>query len=584
MPEPSPWPASSVFGEAGLAVAGVGARELADRFATPLLVFDLADVRERMRTMRGAFSDVAYAVKAFTGHAMVRLAHQEGLDLLCSSGGEVEACLRAGVPAGAINLHGNAKTDAELRLAVQAGIGLVIADGPEELARLDAIAEGAGREVDVMLRVRPGVEADTHEKIATGHEESKFGVTRGEVAAPPVGSQILEAGPALATLEVLVSVAREAGFVPRVLDVGGGFGVTYVDEDPVTPQVLAAALAGRLEVLAGDAGWPMPALAVEPGRWLVANPACTLYTVLARKRAGGRDLLAVDGGMSDNLRPMLYDAVHAVALASRGSGAAEETVTVVGRHCESGDVLARDVSLPAGVEPGDLIAVAATGAYSYPLASAYNRFGRPAVVAVQDAEVIPWLRREDAGDMDRLEIAPRRREPEAAPAGVQVRPARPADARAFLAHWSEIVQEGGSIRTERVAAAPAQVRRRFKRSWGPEDANVLAMAGADVVGHIGLSRERHPATRHVATFGMAVSPGFRRRGVGEALLAAGFRWAREQGVAKIVLSVFPDNTAAIALYRGLGFVEEGRLAGHAWTSSGPRDEILMAAWVDGEDR
>ena len=183
MPEASPWPASAIVDGEGLAIAGVGAVELAARHGTPLLVFDLADVRARMRRVRTAFPRAAYAVKAFTGHAILRLAAEEGLDLLCASGGEVEACLRAGVRAPAIQLHGNAKTDAELELAVEAGIGLVIADGLGELERLDRIAAGADVAVDVLLRVRPGVEADTHEKIATGHEESKFGLGRGEAAA-----------------------------------------------------------------------------------------------------------------------------------------------------------------------------------------------------------------------------------------------------------------------------------------------------------------------------------------------------------------------------------------------------------------
>jgi ribosomal protein S18 acetylase RimI-like enzyme len=349
------------------------------------------------------------------------------------------------------------------------------------------------------------------------------------------------------------------------------------------PVALARTLAARLATLASAAGWPMPELRVEPGRWLVANAGCTIYTVLGRKEAGGRTLVAVDGGMSDNLRPMLYDAVHAIARASAPPDSdAVRTVTVVGRHCESGDVLAHDVPIVGTLEPGDLLAVAATGAYTYAGASTANRFGRPAVVGVEEGRITPWLRREDAADMDRLEVSgatPTRRAE--TPQGVTIRPATPSDARGFLAHWGDVVMESRFLRTERVETTPTQVRKRFRRSWMSEEANILAVAAdGRVVGHLGMSRERHPATRHVATLGMAVTAGDRRRGVGTALLAEGFRWARDHGVAKLLLSVYPENTPAIALYRRFGFEEEGRLARQSRTSSGVRDEILMAAWVE----
>ena len=595
MAESEPWPASAVFGPSGLTIGGVAASELAARFGTPLLVFDAQDLRARMRAARTAFPRVAYAVKAFTGHVVVRIAVEEGLDLLCASGGEIEACLRAGVGAARLQLHGNAKTDAELALAARAGIGLVIVDGADELERVDAAAREAGRVLDVLLRVRPGIAVDTHEKIATGHEESKFGIDRDRApsvaracaALPGVrllgfhghaGSQILETGPALAVLDVLAAVAREAGVTPAVLDIGGGFGVTYTDEVPLEAGPLSAALRSRLEVLAAEAGWPVPELRAEPGRSLVANPGCTIYTVMARMRAGGRELVAVDGGMSDNLRPMLYDAVHAVSPASApGAVPVREVVTIVGRHCESGDVLARDVALPVGVAPGDLLAVAATGAYTYSLASVYNRFGRPAVVGVAGGRATTWLRREDAADMDRLEVALARPRVESVPEGVMIRSARPGDARRFLVHWSEVVAEGLFLRTERADATPAQVRRRFRRS--ADEANLLASTAGAVVGHISVTRERHPATSHVATLGMAVSPAWRGRGIGAALLAEGLSWARGHGVEKVLLSVYPENTAAIALYRRSGFVQEGRLSRQSRKAYGDVDEILMAAWI-----
>jgi diaminopimelate decarboxylase len=190
----------------------------------------------------------------------------------------------------------------------------------------------------------------------------------------------------------------DAGIRPAIIDVGGGFGVTYTDETPSDVVAVAAALRDELDANGSDA-----ALQIEPGRAIIANPGLTLYRVLSRKQAGGRNLVAIDGGMSDNLRPALYDARHDVAAVSNGNGPTEQ-VTVVGRHCESGDVVVDDVSLPAGLARGDLLAVAATGAYTYPLASAYNRFGRPAVVGVRDGDATLWLRREDVDDMDRLDV------------------------------------------------------------------------------------------------------------------------------------------------------------------------------------
>jgi len=415
---PSPWPANARSSERGLTVAGVVAVDLAARFGTPLLVIDEADVRQRMRTVRVAFPRVAYAVKAFTSRRMIGIALEEGLDLLCASGGELEACLRAGAPGDRLLLHGNAKTDVELRAAVASGVRWVIADGVDELERLDPIARTAGVVQPVLLRVVPEVEVHTHEAIATGHAESKFGTPLAEAPEAArraaslaglrldgfhahAGSQILDVAPYLRVVDRLGDVARDAGVTVRVVDVGGGFGIRYADEPPLDVGELARALHERLR------GWPgRPDPVVEPGRALIGNPGITLYRVLARKRVGARTLIAVDGGMSENPRPVLYDARYAVAPAGPpgGRAGATERVTLVGRHCESGDVLVPALDLPAGVAAGDLLAMAATGAYTYSLASAYNRFGRPAVVGVLDGRVRPWLRREDADDLDRLEV------------------------------------------------------------------------------------------------------------------------------------------------------------------------------------
>jgi diaminopimelate decarboxylase len=377
-------------------------------------VIDEADMRDRMRATAAVFPRVAYAVKAMTCAAVIRAALEEGLDLLCASGGEVSTCLRSGAPASRLLLHGNAKTDEELALAVDMGLGAVIVDGQEELDRLASIARGAGASQPILLRVTPEVQVATHEAIATGHAASKFGVplaaaveaARRAASTAGVrliglhahaGSQVLDVDAHVRVLRVLLRVADAAGVRPAVVDIGGGFGVTYTDETPSDPAAVATAL--RRELDAHKVG---TVLQVEPGRAIVANPGVTIYRVLARKHAAGRDLVAVDGGMSDNLRPALYGARHEVAAVRAPEGATEQ-VTVVGRHCESGDLVADDVSLPTGLARGDLLGVAATGAYTYPLASTYNRFGRPAVVGVRDGEPTLWIRREDADDMDRLD-------------------------------------------------------------------------------------------------------------------------------------------------------------------------------------
>ena len=411
MPEHSPWPASARWEPDGLSIGGVSAVELAARFDTPLMVFDEWDLRERMRAVRALFPHVAYAVKAMTCAAVIRIGLEEDLDLLCASGGEVLACLRAGAPPGRLLLHGNAKSDEELTLAVRERIGWVIVDDAEELERLDGLARAVGIVQPILLRVIPEVSVDTHAAIATGQAASKFGTPLAEAPAVArraaelgglrldglqahAGSQVLEVGAFVAVARALRDVAMQAEIEPAVWDVGGGFGVTYGAEAPLDIAAVATAVQAELA---------SSALQVEPGRALVANPGLTLYRVLARKRAGGRTLLAVDGGMSDNLRPALYDAQHEVRSAAP-AGAATETVTVVGRPCESGDVLAPAATLPIELTRGDLVAMAATGAYAYPLASIYNRFGRPAVVGVHDGQATPWIRREEPDDMDRLDV------------------------------------------------------------------------------------------------------------------------------------------------------------------------------------
>jgi diaminopimelate decarboxylase len=596
-----PWPDHATLGPDGLSIAGVTATELAERFGTPLLVVDEEHLRARARRFASLFPHPLYAVKAFTSRAAIRIVLEEGLDLLAATGGELLACLDAGAPASRIVLHGNDKSDAELRMAVTTGVRLVNVDNPEELERLEAAAAEAGVVQDVMLRVIPEVGAGAHRKIVTGAAGSKFGTPLPLVPAAvrragelphvrPVGihahlgSQVLEAEPYLREVDVLLDLLarlrEETGFEAELLDLGGGFGVAYTDERPLALDELAPALLARVREGAEARGLPVPHTLVEPGRSVVGGAMVTLYRVGTVKVAD-RVLVAVDGGMSDNIRPMLYGARYTVAPAGPPRDDAPVVVDVVGRHCESGDVLAEAVALPFAVRRGDLLAFAATGAYTYPMASNYNRVGRLAVVAVRDGRAEPWLRREDERELGRLELTPPPAREVAAPTvpGVRVRPARPRDARSFLEAFSSVAAERRFIQTEVPTATARSYRRRFRRSPGADGAHLVAVEGERVIGAISIRRGDHPATRHLATLGMFVVAERRGLGVGAALLAAAMRWAREQAIERVELTVYPHNEAALALYRRFGFEEEGRLRRHAKKSYGYEDEILMAAWI-----
>ena len=433
MPLPSlpsfatPWPATARWGAAGLEIGGVPVAALARRFGTPLVLLDTAHVRRRCAEVRAAFPQVHYAVKALTSRRLLRLVNSEGLRLLAASHGELEACLRAGLPAAHIALHGAAKSAAELERAIGAGVGLLICDNAGEIALADRIADSLGRRQDVLVRVVPGVQAGGHPHIVTGTAASTFGLSieSGEAEAAVVavvesrglhfrglhahiGSQILDAAPYLATANTLVEfagrLARTAGVDTDLLDLGGGFGVTYVDEQPLDLASLGRLLHDRIAAAAAREGIPAPRLVVEPGRVLVGNAAVTLYSVRSVKRRGAdAPIVAVNGGMSDNPRQMYYGARYRVAHVERDrSGPLVET-TVVGQHCESGDVVAAGVLLADDIRAGQLLAVPSTGAYCYSMASNYNRTPRPAVVAVAGGDAEVWLRRETHDDLDRLE-------------------------------------------------------------------------------------------------------------------------------------------------------------------------------------
>jgi diaminopimelate decarboxylase len=423
----SPWPLTADRDQGGaLSIGGVAVTDLVAEHATPLWVVDEHDLRERARAYRAAFSggDVAYASKAWCTVGVLQLVTEEGLLVDVASGGELYTADVAGVPMDQVVFHGNAKSRDELAMAARLGVGRVVVDSTEELRRLEQIGRDTGHTFDVWLRITPGIDAHTHDFVRTGQDDSKFGFTlslghadeaaEATVAAAHVrlrgvhahiGSQIFGTDPFVANAEVLIDMLarwrEKLGLVLGELNVGGGMGIRYTHEDhPVDIARYGAAVLDAVESACRRHDYPAPRLVVEPGRAIVAPSTVTVYRVEVVKHLPGiRTFVAVDGGMSDNIRPALYDAEHEVALANRISTAAPMGCTVVGKHCESGDLVRERAALPSDVAPGDLLAVAATGAYTASMASNYNRLPRPAAVLVADARARPLLRRETYADL-----------------------------------------------------------------------------------------------------------------------------------------------------------------------------------------
>jgi diaminopimelate decarboxylase len=436
---PGIWPRGARRIGGVITIGGRDVRDLATEFGTPLYVCDEADVRSRCRDYREAFGPQArvfYAAKAFCSRAMLRWVSSEGLGVDVCTGGELEIALLAGVPPEEITLHGNNKTLDELERAVRAGVGHIVTDSFEEIARLAYLtdpspAEGAPptNRPKVLVRVTTGVEAHTHEFMATAHDDQKFGFSLASGAADEavrrvltcpglefaglhshIGSQIFDtAGFEVAAhrvLELAVRIRDEHGIEIAELDLGGGFGIAYTEEDDAPEVVkLAHSLRQIVDWQCHAAGLPVPRLTVEPGRGIVGPSMVTLYSVGTIKDVDGlRTYVSVDGGMSDNIRTALYDASYSCALASRASSAPPMLSRVVGRHCESGDIVVRHAYLPSDLVPGDLLAVPATGAYCRSLASNYNHVLRPAVVAVGGGEARVIVRRERMDDLLSLDM------------------------------------------------------------------------------------------------------------------------------------------------------------------------------------
>ncbi|WP_374999833.1 diaminopimelate decarboxylase [Aeromicrobium sp. CTD01-1L150] len=429
------WSSGVAKSDGVLSVAGVTAPELAQEFGTPLYVVDEGDFRGRARAFAEAFpdADIYYAGKAFLCVATARWVAEEGLSLDVCTGGELAVALRAEFPPGRIGLHGNNKSVAELRRALEVGVGRIIVDSVEEIERLDALTAELGVDAQVMVRVTAGVEAHTHEYISTSHEDQKFGFSIADgaaldavrrVAAAPrlrllglhshIGSQIFVTdGFEVAARRVLrlhAQIADELGLAPPELDLGGGFGIAYTTQDhPSTPADLARELLKIVDDECAALGVEVPKLSLEPGRAIAGPSTFTLYEVGTVKEVrldgnASRRYVSVDGGMSDNIRPALYSADYSCTLASRGSDVPPVLSRVVGKHCESGDIVVKDEYLPADVTADDLLAVPGTGAYCRSLASNYNHVPRAAVVAVRDGEARVIVRRETEDDLLALDL------------------------------------------------------------------------------------------------------------------------------------------------------------------------------------
>jgi diaminopimelate decarboxylase len=432
---PSLWSSTARKGAAGsLQVGGVDLRDLVAEHGSPAYVLDEADFRSRARAFHEAFDgyQVFYAGKAFLCTTVARWVAEEGLSLDVCTGGELAVALRAGFDPARIGFHGNNKSADELRRAVEAGVGRIVVDSFHEIDRLVAVTAETGRVAPVMVRVTAGVEAHTHEYIATAHEDQKFGfsITSGDALdavrrvreAPGlellglhshIGSQIFDtSGFEVAARRVLAlhaQVSTELGVTLPELDLGGGFGIAYTtQDDPSDPAQLATEMTKIVEHECRALEVAVPALSIEPGRAIVGPAMCTVYEVGTVKEvrldAGAtRTYVSVDGGMSDNIRTALYDADYSCTLASRRSEAEPVLGRVVGKHCEAGDIVVKDEFVPGDLAPGDLLAVPGTGAYCRSMASNYNHVPRPPVVAVRDGTSTVVVRRETEDDLLRTD-------------------------------------------------------------------------------------------------------------------------------------------------------------------------------------
>ncbi|GGM22477.1 diaminopimelate decarboxylase [Paraliobacillus quinghaiensis] len=418
-----------------LTIGGLDTTYLAKKYGTPLFVYDVNKIRENARAFVDTFehygvkAQVAYASKAFSSIAMLQVAKQEKLSLDVVSQGELYTALQADFPVEKIHLHGNNKNVAELEMAVKYNIGCVVIDNFHEIELLKDILANYQTEMDVLLRVTPGIEAHTHDYILTGNEDSKFGFDLANGQAEEafqrlqeidtihvkglhchIGSQIFETDGFIMAVrrlfDALAGWKKTYHYVPQVLNLGGGFGIRYTDEDqPLALDGYVEALVTEIKLQVDQLEMDFPEIWIEPGRAIVGNTAVTLYTIGSKKAIPGvRDYIAVDGGMTDNIRPALYQAKYEAVVANKVNMPPSTTASIAGKCCESGDMLIWDVPLPS-VEPGDILAVFSTGAYGYSMSSHYNRFPKAAVVFVEDMQDKIVIQRETYQDVVKNDLS-----------------------------------------------------------------------------------------------------------------------------------------------------------------------------------
>lgn len=431
---------NSSFETGEFVIAGMSATSIAKEFQTPVFVIDEEDFFERARIFKETLERAAgekagqtfYAGKAFLCKEVARWVDQAGLSLDVCTGGELEVALAANFPPSRMEFHGNNKSLNEIRRAIEVGIGLIVVDSEIELERVSSIASELKKSQRILIRITPGVEVHTHDYIATAHEDVKFGLSIASGAAAAlmskaigspglelrgvhfhIGSQVTTSdGHELAikrTIEFISDFTKKSGFVIEEFDIGGGYAISYTDQDDVfDPVRIIEALVAAIRGESDRHGIEMPIVSIEPGRAIIGPTTSTLYEVGTVKEVeldqGSRTYISVDGGMSDNIRTSLYDASYSVALANRVSTAPTKSSRVVGKHCETGDIVVRECELPGDVRPGDLLVTPATGAYGRSMASNYNHVPRPPVIAIRDGKARIIVRRETYQDLLGLDL------------------------------------------------------------------------------------------------------------------------------------------------------------------------------------
>lgn len=412
-----------------LEIGGLDTIDLAKKYGTPLYVYDVSLIRKNARAFVNTFeklgiqAQVAYASKAFSTIAMVEVAKEEGLSLDIVSEGEFYTALQAGFPTERIHMHGNNKSFAELEMAIEHNIGCIVIDNFYEIEMVSALLEKHNKTIDVLIRLTPGIESDTHKYIMTGNEDSKFGFNLENGQAEKgielllketrmnfkglhchIGSQIFETDGFVVAVDTLFSAIKkwqqQLNYIPEVLNLGGGFGIRYTKEDdPLPYEEYVETVVQEVEKKVKEIDIPFPEIWMEPGRSIVGEAGITLYSIGASKDIPGiREYVSVDGGMSDNLRPALYEAKYDAIIANKATENKEKIVSIAGKCCESGDMLIWDLKVPQ-ITQGDILAVFSTGAYGYSMANNYNRIARPAVVFVENGKDQLVVRRETMQDL-----------------------------------------------------------------------------------------------------------------------------------------------------------------------------------------